>query len=190
MTLENRTTRIWLALGLASVLAWVIFLATAGQVFKLGTLAPPDLRKAGDSAPIEFDWTLLDLDGNPVDFAGSRTADLPEPLVRPGCGPCIEEMPTIANLAANPEVKRLGVAFLCVSVDESAAAPFDFARGKPWEMTILRATSIPPVFQAEGIPATFLIAPDGRIVSSFLGSARWDDPTVIEFLAGLPRPAG
>jgi hypothetical protein len=60
-------------------------------------------------------------------------------------------------------------------------------------MTFLRAEQLPPVFSTEGIPATFLIAPDGRIAAAEVGSAQWDTPEVVRFLEKLaagPKPAG
>ena len=54
-------------------------------------------------------------------------------------------------------------------------------------MTVLRATDLPPVFTTEGIPATFLIAPDGHIAAQAIGGARWDDPSVIAFLERLSK---
>ena len=62
-------------------------------------------------------------------------------------------------------------------------------RDKKWPMTVLRATELPDVFLTDGIPATFLIAPDGRIAASEVGAARWDDPSVVEFLERLAAPA-
>ena len=37
----------------------------------------------------------------------------------------------------------------------------------------------------DGIPSTFIIAPDGRIAASEIGSADWDDPHVKTFLEKL-----
>jgi hypothetical protein len=49
-------------------------------------------------------------------------------------------------------------------------------------MTILHARALPPVFSTDGIPATFIIAPDGRIVAAQVGSSDWDDPQVVQLL--------
>ena len=59
-----------------------------------------------------------------------------------------------------------------------------FVEGKDWPMTILiePASRLPVVFTSDGIPATYLIAPDGRVEASAIGSAGWDDSSVVEFL--------
>ena len=182
-------TRKWLAIGLAALLAWVAFLATAGRVIPPGDLGAPLLQASGVPRPAEFGWTLLDLDDKPVDFATFRGKPILLNIWATWCGPCLEEMPSIANLAANRTLKDKGVVFLCVSTDDSSEALRRFLKDKGWGMTILRATSIPTVFQTEGIPATFLIAPDGRIVTAEVGAAKWDDPAVIDFLQELAKPA-
>ena len=95
-------------------------------------------------------------------------------------------MPSIANLAADPRLKD--VAFVCVSTDDSRRAVSQFLAGKDWPMTVLRATDMPPVFSTDGIPATFLIAPDGRIAAAEVGAADWNQPDVVEALVTLAKP--
>ena len=65
----------------------------------------------------------------------------------------------------------------------------NFLEGVSWDMTFLRAEKVPAVFTTEGIPATFLIAPDGRIAATAVGGADWNEPHVVEFLEKLAGPA-
>ncbi len=184
----SRNRRIRLVVVAALALTWLAYLWAFGPRVGTGTLEPPALRGLGLTRPAEFAWALRDLDEAPVDFARFRGRPILLNLWATWCPPCVEEMPSIALLANHPGLKAKGVAFVCVSVDESAEALRRFVKGKPWAMTILRATSIPPAFQTEGIPATFLIAPDGLIVAAEIGSARWDDPSVVAFLEKLAVP--
>jgi thiol-disulfide isomerase/thioredoxin len=177
-------TRKWLAVGLAAVFAWAAFLATRGQ----RESDAPVLEGTGLVAPANFDWTLRDLNDAQVSFAQFRGRPILLNLWATWCPPCVEEMPTLARLAALPQLKEKNVAVVCVSVDESPEQLRRFVQGKDWGMTILRATSTPLVFQAEGIPATFVIAPDGRVVASQIGSAQWDHPSVVAFLEKIAAP--
>ena len=52
-------------------------------------------------------------------------------------------------------------------------------------MTFLRAETVPQVFYSDGIPATFLIAADGKIAAVQIGSVNWDEPSVVAFLEKL-----
>jgi thiol-disulfide isomerase/thioredoxin len=181
-------TRKWLAIGLAAVIAWVVFLATKTQLRTSEGLGAPALETPLMPRPADFRWTLLDLDGKSVDFATYKGRPILLNLWATWCGPCLKEMPSIASLAANPALKEKKVVFLCVSVDKSAETLKNFMKDKTWGMTILQATSIPPVFQTEGIPATFLIAPDGGIATAEIGAAKWDDASVVNFLERLAIP--
>ena len=40
----------------------------------------------------------------------------------------------------------------------------------------------PPMFETRSIPATFVIAPDGRVLLSHLGAARRDSDEIVESL--------
>ena len=177
--------RKWLAVGLALAISWAVFAMSARRMLGVGEMGPPSLERSDSPRPADFGWTLLDLDDKPVDFAGFKGRPILLNLWATWCPPCLQEMPSIANLAASDELKGRKIAFVCVSTDESAEALRQFMKDKDWKMTILRATSIPPAFQTEGIPATFLITPEGRIAAAELGAAQWDDPSVVAFLEKL-----
>jgi thiol-disulfide isomerase/thioredoxin len=181
---KTASSRTWWMIALGFVVAWCLILAFVGPRHGLGT---PRLVDQGAARMAQFDWKLSDLNDAPVDFAQYKGRTVFLNIWATWCPPCVAELPAIATLAANPRLKD--VAFVCVSTDESSAALQRFLRDKKWPMTVLRATKLPDVFLTEGIPATFLIAPDGRIAASEVGAARWDDPSVVEFLERLARPA-
>ena len=98
------------------------------------------------------------------------------------CGPCVGEMPSIAKLAENPLLKGKNIEFVCAATDDSVAKVIEFVRDKKWPMTMLHARSLPPVFQTESIPATYIIAPGGRVVAAEVGANDWDKPAIVAFL--------
>src|SRR4051794_36501020 len=168
---KTGSSRIWWILGLGFVLFWCLLLVFFPP--KGPRTAPPDLEGTALDLPADSDWTLHDLDGRPVSFAQYRGKTVLLNIWATWCPPCVEELPTIARLARSPRLA--GVAFVCVSVDDSPETVRRFLRGKDWPMTFLHAdaTSLPAVFTSEGgaIPATFLIAPDGRVAASTVGAA-------------------
>ena len=172
------------AVGLLA--AWCLYLALFGpKAGIVGNLGAPRLGPPASRTRADYQWTLRDLDDTPVPFDRFKGRTVFLNIWATWCPPCVAELPSIANLADNPRLKD--VAFLCVSTDDSPRRVKDFLRDKHWGMTVLRATDLPEAFSTEGIPATFLIAPDGRIAASEVGSARWDDPSVVDFLAGLAQ---
>ena len=46
-------------------------------------------------------------------------------------------------------------------------------------------SEIPPVFDSDYVPATYVVSPDGFVVYQHTGAALWDDPRVVSFLRGL-----
>jgi thiol-disulfide isomerase/thioredoxin len=177
----RRPDRTWLYVVLVFALFWALYLRFWGPRLPG---AGPDLERSGLSLPVDYSWRLLDLEGQPVEFSTFRGKPVFLNVWATWCGPCVREMPSIARLASDPRLK--GVAFVCVATDDAAAVRgFLAERGKGWPMTFLRTTDLPPVFATDGIPATFLIAPDGRVAASQVGSTEWDDPKVVEFLLKL-----
>ena len=183
----SKNTLKWLAVGLAVVVVWILFASSARRILQVDEMMPPDLTLFDVPRPAEFRWNLFDVDGKPVEFASFKGRTIVLNLWATWCPPCLKEMPSIASLMASPDLKGRDVAFVCVSTDESAEALRSFMKDKDWKMTILRATTVPAAFQSEGIPATFLIAPDGRIAAAEMGAARWDDTSVVYFLQKLAR---
>jgi len=185
--LESGPGRTWWLLGLIFVSAWCLFLYFFGPRVPL---EPPALAGTALGLPADYDWTLHDLDGRPVSFAQCRGKAVFLNIWATICPPCLEELPAIAELARSPRLGR--VAFVCVATDPDVETVRRFLRGKDWPMTFLHtdATDVPPVFTAEGggIPATYLIARDGRVVASAVGSANWNDPTVVDILERLASP--
>jgi thiol-disulfide isomerase/thioredoxin len=171
-----RRDRTWLWVALAFLGFWVVYLTFFGPRNRRA------LEESGIDRPAEYNWTLEDLNEQPVRFTRFQGKTVFLNIWATWCGPCVREMPSIARLAANPRLKGQDIAFVCVSVDDSAAAVKSFIRGKDWPMTVLHATSLPPVFTTDGIPATFVISPAGRIVAAEVGASDWDGPDVVAFL--------
>jgi thiol-disulfide isomerase/thioredoxin len=183
---KAKSDRSWLYLALAFTLLWGVYIAWLSPFS--GRLAEPRLEPPGSQAVVDYSWKLLDLNDGLVEFSRFKGKTVFLNIWATWCGPCVMEMPTIERLAAKPGLKD--VEFVCVSTDESAATVRRFLAGKNWPMTVLRATSLPPAFQTEGIPATFLISADGRLAASEVGAVKWDNPAAVAFLIDLAKPSG
>jgi len=183
-TREKSPARIWWLVGAAFVLFWFAYLTF------FGPRRHADLEHSGTDQPADYSWTIMDLGDRPVSFSAFQGKPVFLNIWATWCGPCVAELPSIARLARDPRLANKGVAFVCVSTDESSQAVSRFLKDKDWPMTFLRAEKIPPVFYSDGIPATFLIGADGRIAAVQIGSVEWDDPKVVAFLEKLAsRPA-
>ncbi len=180
--------RTWFWIAVTGGLGWIVYLAFFNPGGGMNDLSPPSLKGAS-TLPADLDWTVQDLQGKSYNLSELKGKPIFLNVWATWCGPCVAEMPSVANLAANPRLKD--VAFVCVSADSSDQAVTRFLAGKNWEnLRIYRATTSPPdVFATDGIPATFLISPAGRVVSSEVGAAQWDHPDVVDFIEKMVKLA-
>lgn len=178
MTAETpRPDRSWLIVALVFLGFWIAYLG----FFAPGNRAP-SLDGSGGNRPAEYGWALEDLQGQTVQFTRFEGKTVFLNVWATWCGPCVGEMPSIAKLAASPRFRGKNIEFVCISVDDSVADVRRFVADKNWPMTVLHARSLPRVFQTEGIPATFILSPEGRIVAAEVGASDWDRPEVVSFL--------
>lgn len=107
------------------------------------------------------------------------------------CAPCVKEMPALERL--HLALADEGLAVLAVSEDRGGAAvvePFlariDLQRLPVYldaKGTLARA------FALKGLPTTFLIGRDGRVLAGLVGPAEWDSPEALAFVRHYLRDA-
>jgi thiol-disulfide isomerase/thioredoxin len=171
--------RIWMYVVVGLALVWMIGLA----------LLLPGPRKTlengGLSTAADYDWSPVDLKDQPVPFSKFKGKTVFLNFWATWCPPCLGEMPSIVKLAKNPRLRDKNIAFVCISRDVSTEIVREFVADKNWPMTILRADTVPSAFSSDGIPTTFVIAPDGQIVAYESGAADWSEPHVVDMLEKL-----
>jgi thiol-disulfide isomerase/thioredoxin len=138
---------------------------------------------AGETAV--YHWNVKRLDGTLVSIDEVMREVVFLNFWSTMCLPCVKELASIERLHAKlaPE----GIVFMCVATDQ------DLEKLRMWladhavsiPVFSLATDELPRVFDSEYLPATYLLAPDGRIAFKHEGAARWDHPRVIAFLRGL-----
>jgi len=131
----------------------------------------------------EYDCTLIREDGEEVSLSQWKGAVIVLTLWKPGCAACAIELPGMQRLANR--VENAGIEFLFVSVEEVERIDVEADAVGLEEATYVVGEDWPDVFMPRSAPATYVIAPDGRIALTHVGMAKWDDPSVEEFLRGL-----
>ena len=139
------------------------------------------------TAPADYAFALETIDGQSYDAAALKGRTVFLNYWATWCGPCRAEMPAIERL--HSKTRSLDVVFLLVSEEEREVIS-TYVRKSALSVPVFRATGARPVaYRSDGIPATFILSPDGRIAFRHVGAARWDDDTAIAFLKGLqPAP--
>ena len=129
--------------------------------------------KPGDIAP---EFNVKDLNGKPLKLADYHGKYVLLDFWATWCGPCVGETP---NMKAIYDAfgKNARFAMISLSLDSDPAAPKRFARNRDlvWTQGFLGDWSndkVTATYGVYGIPAIFLIGPDGKIVATDLRGAR------------------
>ncbi len=128
------------------------------------------------------------LDGKPFDLADQRGQWVVVNYWATWCGPCLEEMPELSALDAMREhITVIGLAYEDIGADELRA--FLAKRPVVYLIAIVDVTAPPASFEApRGLPLTYLIGPDGKLVAQFMGpvNAKILEDAIAK--AGGPKP--
>lgn len=181
----NRTRRgtfsllIVAALFAAGVGAWVVFYHEPSR---------PALR-AGEPAP---DFSLPLLGGGEVALDALRGKVVFVNFWATWCTPCRLEAPSLQRLYAT--LKGDGFEVLGISIDAAADGEAvrrfksDFSLGFP--VPLDPAKRVYDAYLVGGVPETYLVDGDGKILEHFIGPQNWDDPRYVREIRRALAAAG
>jgi peroxiredoxin len=151
-------------------------------------LVHPDYAGADRRAP---DFTLKGMKGEPVTLSSFKGKVVVLNFWTKTCGPCLEEMPELAELTKILK-SRDDVVVLAVSTDEGPDAVRDtlksVLRDETPPFTVLFDPENDVVMGKFGthlFPETWVIDKRGVIRARFDGQRRWTDPTFVELVDQL-----
>ncbi len=135
--------------------------------------------------PVAPDFSLADLDGNTHKLSDYRGKVVLLNFWATWCPPCRFEMPSMQN--AWLQTKDQGIVILAIDVGEDEDTIFTFTGDYPVEFPLLldRDSKVIRQWPVRGLPTTFVIDPDGRIVYRAIGGRHWDDPALLDKLREL-----
>ena len=141
--------------------------------------------KKGAPAP---SFTLPDLNGKMVSIADYRGQVVLLNIWATWCGPCVEEMPSLEKL--HQELKDEKFVILAVSIDESGVKvvrPFMKNHKLSFPALIDSAGTINSLYQTTGVPESFIIDKNGRIVEEVIGPRDWAADGAIRYFRSMIR---
>jgi len=99
------------------------------------------------------------------------------------CGPCIDEMPSMERLYQKFKTRK-NFEMLAVSIDKGGVELVKrFVKENKLTFTVLldRDSEVAAAYGVMGIPATYLIDPNGDVINKASGARTWDTKDSIEF---------
>jgi len=165
------------------------YLLSAQQIRANGLISSPRAVAAGEQteytpAP---DIKLKRLEGGTVNLSDYRGKWVFLNIWATWCSPCVYEMPIMERFYQ--KFKGQNLAMLAVSVDNANAkqSVIDFVRDKKLTFEIFFDPNNVTLtkFRSRSLPSTYIINPEGFIVSQAKGAREWMDPTVIKYFADL-----
>jgi len=181
MSESNR--RQWIIVG--AVVLVLAALVGVGWMSR-GKFLPVDV---GSGAP---EVHASDLRGRPVKLSDLRGQVVLLNIWATWCGPCQQEMPSMQRLYEKMRPEGLRIVAVSIDASEGKVDPdghaggdvAGFARDFALTFDIWRDPSaqIGRDYRTTGVPESFLVDRDGRIVKKVIGATEWDDPATVELI--------
>ena len=150
-------------------------------------LSAPDPEEM-DVTTIDFESNMLlfnDLEGNEFSLRDFEDKVLFINYWATWCNPCLAEMPNMAELY-NQYKENDNIVFLYLSKEDADTIidyiPKDDSLG---QLPVYKVVTDDDLFSTRGIPTTFIVNRNGEIVIKDVGSAVWNDQSVVDYLDNL-----
>jgi peroxiredoxin len=139
--------------------------------------------KKGDRAP---NFTLPALNGKMVSLADFKGRVVLLNIWATWCAPCVEEMPSMEKL--HQEFKDENFVILAVSIDQPGAdvvRPFMKKHKLNFPALIDSAGILKNLYRTSGVPESFIIDKQGRILEEIIGPRDWAAPGALRYFRSL-----
>jgi len=157
------------------------------EIMEKPELSVPDPEEM-EVTTIDFESNMLlfqDLEGNEFSLRNFENKVLFINYWATWCNPCLAEMPSMAELY-NQYKENNNIVFLYLSKEDADTIidyiPKDESLG---QLPIYKVVTDDDLFSTRGIPTTFIVNRNGEIVIKDVGSAVWNDQSVVDYLDNL-----
>ena len=185
-------TGVFLTIGGAAFLSFLAIQQFGDESTTAPAGAPSISDRAAQSVhgTAPSDWSLrpVSSEADSTTFAEATDSTTVLNLWATWCGPCKAEMP---SLQALHDSTGTNVSVVLVSRERKKKVR-QFLEKKGYSMPVYVASDLPSVFDGSGIPRTYVIGADGRVLYRHVGAADWNADAVHRFLGRLNgnRPSG
>ena len=148
-------------------------------------LIRPTVELATDSQPdADLSVRLTTLEGEPFSLTTFEGKTVFINVWATWCAPCLAEMPNIHSLYQ--QVASDAIVFVMINVDEDVDVVRQFVKQKGYTFPVYRLTHpMPAVYDSAVLPTTYIIAPNGKLVTKHVGMAQYDTDAFKAYLRQL-----
>jgi len=145
----------------------------------------PQLLQSVPDRPPAPDFSLVDMDGVKHTLSDYRGRVVVVNFWATWCPPCREEMPSMER--AWQKLRHEDIVMLAVNVGEDEDSIFEFTASYPVEFPLLldQESVVIGNWPVRGLPTTFIIDPQGKIVYRAIGGRDWSAPGVLQKIRAL-----
>lgn len=141
-----------------------------------------ELDKADVNKIKSYNWTLIDLKGEKINFSSFKNKVVVVNYWATWCPPCVAEMPSFQKLYNDYSEK---VVFLFIANDEQARVE-KFIENKKYTIPVYyQASRGLEEMQSNSLPTTYVINKNGEIVVDKTGAVDWNSGKVRSLLDNL-----
>ena len=161
-------------------------LLTCVLLFSLSSVASPDIELIKlEHKPLAPEFSLPGMDDKPHKLSDYRGEAVIVSFWATWCPPCRAEIPSMNR--AWDKLKDENVAMLFVNINEGKEDIEAFEAVYPINFTILRDETAGQLhnWNMTGLPTTFIIDPEGRVVYQAMGEREWDNDEIMNKVRAL-----
>jgi len=154
-------------------------------VLSTGIITPSQLQ-ASKMEKADYNMKLRTLDGEILNFEDYKNKVVFINFWATWCAPCIAiaEMPNIQSLY--DKIDSENIKFVMISLDQNSEKARKFIEKKGFTFPVYEPVGyLPDVYYASEIPTTFVISPEGLIVTKNVGMANYDKKEFLNYLYKL-----
>lgn len=167
---------------LAAVVTIAVSLGNAGAE----PLPAPMLTPVPDKPAVK-DFTLTDVNGKRHRLSDYRGKIVLVNFWATWCPPCRREIPSMQRLWQQLKGNDFVMLAVDVAEDDDTVFGFSFAMGTEITFPVLldRDASVSESWPVIGLPTSFVVDRDGRLVYRAVGGREWDDPKLVARIRAL-----
>lgn len=133
-----------------------------------------------EKTPLAPDFSLKDVDGKSHKLSDYRGKVVMINFWASWCPPCRFELPSMER--AYNKLKQHGVEFLAINLGEDVDTIFTFTADYPVSFPLLMDidSSVSDKYPVIGLPTSYFVSPEGRLIYRAIGSREWDEKEILE----------